>query len=178
MAKRKGYIHAYSGGKKQGGLTKRTTKKEFQVLFDVPISDTPVVITSEQRELYTNVDHDLAAQKSLSNEHALHVQCVKWLRNTYPDVVVFHARNQSSRYGNAKQTEAGYTPGFPDLAIDFANHGYGGLRVEFKMPGNYPDPEQRKVHALLTAQNYLVQVIRKYDDFITLIDWYLNTSNT
>jgi hypothetical protein len=59
-----------------------------------------------------------------------------------------------------------------------ASHSYGGLFVEFKMPGNYPDAEQRKVHALLTAQNYLVKVIRKYDDFRTLIDWYLNTSNT
>lgn len=126
-------------------------------------------------------DRDLYFRKLIQKEphleKHLHVACVSYMRDHYPEVIINHTKNQTTAHGNAQSVAYGYCKGYPDLFIAFNNNKYPGLFVELKTPrskGQVRD-EQKHVHRALREHGYLVEVIWTYEDFKDLINTYIAT---
>lgn len=93
---------------------------------------------------------------------------VTFIYATVRGVVVQHCKNEINRSGKsiakeiAKAILRGLRKGFPDLLVLLP----GGRVVflEVKAPGNYPDPDQRKLHEEMRALGHQVAVVRGIDD--------------
>lgn len=111
-------------------------------------------------------------------EKHLHLACVTYLRDYYPEVIINHTRNQTTAHGNHLSVLYGYCKGYPDLFIARKTKEYGGYFIEFKTPRSkyQVTTEQEYVHRILTEQGYLVDVIWTYRDFIEKVTKYLNES--
>lgn len=79
---------------------------------------------------------------------------------------IYAVPNFFGHYGSARQrkvhgaraAQTGRRKGVPDVSIDVARCGAHGLRIEFKVPGNTPQPEQDAWHSMLRREGYLVVV--------------------
>lgn len=129
-------------------------------------------MTAAQKDYYFK---KLLREEPHKEKH-LHLACVTYMRDHYPEIVINHTRNQISAHSQVQANIYGYCKGFPDLFIAKKNNKYGGLFVEFKTPrSKYSvSPDQKYVHSVLEKQNYLVAVIWDYSDFKELINTYLN----
>lgn len=128
-------------------------------------------MTVEEKEKY--LEYLLRSEPHL--EKHLHLACVTYLRDNYPEVIINHTRNQPSPHGNQQSVLYGYCKGFPDLFIAHRNDKYGGLFVELKTPRTHGavSKDQMYVHKALREQGYMVEVIWSYQDFKDLINKYL-----
>lgn len=153
-------------------MAKRLTKAEFEAKFNQPLPLTEP-ISEESRERFKRVDEEIRDIRSKSSENKLQNMCVEWFRLKYPDVKgIAHCKNAYNQYGQHQANSAGYTAGYPDLVIDSARRGFHGLRIEFKTPKGSVSKEQKEMHAYLAKEGYLVKVIKTYEDFKNLIEWY------
>ena len=69
----------------------------------------------------------------------------------------------------------GLRRGIPDIDLPVRKGPYSGLKIELKrVKGGRVDPEQRRIHALLTDQGYLVLVCRGWVEAVEATCRYLN----
>ena len=68
----------------------------------------------------------------------------------------------------------GVLAGMPDLILFEKAHDYGALCIEMKSAKGRVTLHQGVMHERLTASGYCVRVCRSFDDFKTVILWYLD----
>lgn len=113
-------------------------------------------------------------KRPVRREDPVHISIKNYLEATLPgDWLVHHARNGGmSRGENGRAKGLGTKKGYPDLVI----HGQMDIGfekpchvavtgfIEVKPEGEYPDTDQRKMHARLGALGFPVAVCRSIDD--------------
>lgn len=133
-------------------------------------------------------DRPIKAPRKRGNpESELQRECVAWweanamrLFNVDPRLLYAVPNGAVFGYGAQRVIRArillleGMRPGWPDIGIDVARHGWHGLRIEMKLPSTMPSPRQREIHALLKAQGYCVIVCRSVEEFVAGVVGYLN----
>ncbi len=120
--------------------------------------------------------------KSVSGVLETHIQqaCIKWFMYQYnmlwQDGVLFHIPNEGIRQGvtGKRMKSEGIVRGVADLCLAVGRHGYHALYVEMKRPGNYQSDFQKAWEKGVTKHGNLYAVIKSFEDFKTLIDWYLS----
>ena len=116
--------------------------------------------------------------KAAQSEHALQVECLRWLRLAHPDVLCYAIPNGGYR---TKTTAImmhleGVTSGIPDLHIPIPKSGYASLYIEMKngKAGRLSD-HQKELIPRLQAYGNKVVVCRTIDDFRREIEDYLKS---
>ena len=94
----------------------------------------------------------------------------------WQDGVLFHIPNEGIRQGvtGKRMKSEGIVRGVADLCLAVGRHGYHALYVEMKLPGNYQSDFQKAWEKGVTKHGNLYAVIKSFEDFKTLIDWYLS----
>lgn len=115
--------------------------------------------------------------KSAPSEHALQVQCLRWLHFTYPQVLCYAIPNgaYTTKTTARKLVAEGVCHGLPDLHIPIARGGYHSLYIEMKngKAGRLSDHQKEMIPRLQCYGNKVV-VCRSLDDFIREVETYLN----
>lgn len=75
----------------------------------------------------------------------------------------------------AKLKAEGVVPGVADLILDVARGKWHGLRIEMKTPTGRQSTAQLNYQRAVEAQGYRYEVVRTFEQFIRVIDDYLNT---
>ena len=113
--------------------------------------------------------------KPKQSEASLQMNCIQWLDMQYKDILrTISPITRLSPHQGFKQKKLGYAKGSPDLIIFEPMQGYHGLLIEFKVGYNKQSPEQLLWEAKLKERGYNYQVIYTLEDFVSLIDWYLD----
>jgi hypothetical protein len=90
----------------------------------------------------------------IDREGPIHKAILEYLRRALPGAMIHHSANELDIGGDrrakaiaqGKAKAKGMMPGFPDLIILWCGR---FLAIEVKADGNYPDPQQRDVGALI-----------------------------
>ena len=117
-------------------------------------------------------------KRRIDREGPIHREILHHLRKRFPEAIIHHSANSIGLSGALIQRQIahneamGTVKGFPDLLCLLP-----GPRVvlfEIKAPGNYPDPDQKKLHQRLQALGCHVAVVRSVPDVDgTLTQWGL-----
>lgn len=128
-------------------------------------------------ELYNQL---LKKQKRNRAEDALHMQCVRYwqtlFRPNQDEYYLFykvHNEGKKSKHQAAKDKAMGIIAGAPDMNLDLARHGYHGLRIEIKAANGKQSKKQHIFQNALERNGYLYKVVRTFEEFTALIDWYV-----
>lgn len=120
-----------------------------------------------------------ARRKPREEEHRLQALCVGWFRRNFPEIawLLFAVPNGGRRDAatGAKLKAEGVVPGVADLILDVARGKWHGLRIEMKTPTGRQSTEQLNYQRAVEAQGYRYEVVRTFEQFIKVIDEYLNT---
>lgn len=109
-------------------------------------------------------------------EHQLQVQCVKWFRLKYKNVLLWANGNGGKRDAvtGAKMKAEGVLAGLPDLTIAKASKGFHGLYIEMKNgKKNNPTDAQKDFMSRLNEEGYKAVVCRSFDEFVQIVTEYL-----
>jgi hypothetical protein len=116
----------------------------------------------------------MARQRRKSTEAALQRQCVKWFRENYRNHLLVYINNNSNSLSAAvRNKNLGILRGMVDLFIFAPSGVHHGLAIELKRPGESPKPIQKEIHSKLSAQGYLVVVIKSLESFQKVVSSYL-----
>jgi hypothetical protein len=111
-------------------------------------------------------------------EHKLQCACIKWFRLQYPRYFyhLFAIPNGGSRdvITGSKLKAEGVVAGVADLFLCIANTEFHGLFIELKTEDNHQSIEQKKFEDAVKKVGYKYVVIKRFDDFVDLINDYLN----
>ncbi len=114
--------------------------------------------------------------KAASSEHALQVECLRWLRMTYPSVLCYAIPNgaYTTKTTARKLVAEGVIHGIPDLCIPIPNNGFASLYIEMKngKAGRLSE-HQKTMIARLQAYGNKVVVCRTQSDFRREVGEYL-----
>ena len=114
--------------------------------------------------------------KAAPTEHDLQVQCLRWLRYQYPQVLCYAIPNGGQRNTiiAAKLKAEGVVSGVPDLHIPVPRGGYASLYIEMKngKAGRLSE-HQKEVIPRLQAFGNKVVVCRTFEEFRREIKEYL-----
>lgn len=119
-------------------------------------------------------------------ESRLQVSCVRWFRLQYPNYAsnLFAIPNGGKR--NSIEASImkyeGVTAGVPDmfLAVLRADtsgsniHLWPGMFIEMKTKDGRLSLSQKEMHNVLKAEGYLVKTCRSLDEFIDIVNDYIN----
>jgi tRNA G26 N,N-dimethylase Trm1 len=107
-------------------------------------------------------------------EHDLQVNCVKYFRYTFPNLLIFAIPNGGLRNIRvAKKLKAeGVLKGVPDLFIPHCFDNYNGIFIELKTQNGRQTKEQKEIFETLKENGYMCRVIRNLKDFILLVDYH------
>ena len=121
-------------------------------------------------------------------EGPIHRSVLAYLRRALPGAVIHHSPNAIGLSGKrlaiqiGRDKSNGTVKGYPDLVVHDPR---GTAFFEVKAPGNYPDKNQRELHARLRSTGHHVAVVRSIDDARhALTEWgwidgdYLTLRNT
>lgn len=97
------------------------------------------------------------------------------------DLPIYAVPNFAGNYGDKlsrvvnglRAKRSGRRKGVPDVCVDVARGGFHGLRIEFKVEGNAPKPEQDEWHQLLREHGFCVLVLYDANDAHRYLHWYL-----
>lgn len=111
-------------------------------------------------------------------EHRLQCACVRWFRLAYPQ----HHHNLFAVPNGGYRTPAtaakikaeGALPGVSDLILLIARGGYHGLLIELKTDKGRQSEAQREWQRLIEADGYKYVVVRSMEEFIKVVEAYLN----
>ena len=111
-------------------------------------------------------------------EHRLQCACVRWFRLAYPQ----HHHNLFAVPNGGYRTPAtaakikaeGALPGVSDLILLIARGGYHGLLIEMKTDKGRQSEAQREWQRLIEADGYKYVVVRSIEEFIKVVEAYLN----
>jgi hypothetical protein len=98
------------------------------------------------------------------------------------DLPIYAVPNFSGHYGTplqrviagGKANKAGRRKGVPDVIVDVARHPFHGLRIEFKVDGAKPAPEQDDWHNAMRVHGYAVVVCTATDEALDLLFDYVH----
>lgn len=111
-------------------------------------------------------------------EHRLQCACVRWFRLAYPHLHhnLFAVPNGGYRTPAtaAKIKAEGALPGVSDLILLTARGGYHGLLIEMKTDKGRQSEAQREWQRLIEADGYKYVVVRSIEEFIKVVEAYLN----
>lgn len=109
-------------------------------------------------------------------EHQLQVQCVRWFRLKYKNILLWANPLGGKRDATtaAKLKAEGAMAGLPDLTIARASKGYHGLYIEMKNgKKNNPTELQKEFMRKLNEEGYKAVVCRSFDEFVSIVTEYL-----
>ena len=114
-------------------------------------------------------------------EHRIQVSCVRWFRLKYPNLAarLFAVPNGGRRDGitGARLKEEGVLAGVADLVLLVPNAKYHALLIEMKTPkGRQSDSQRAWQLAVAGNDDYLYVVVRSLEEFIKVIEEYLQES--
>ena len=114
-------------------------------------------------------------------EHRIQVSCVRWFRMKYPHLSprLFAVPNGGRRDGitGARLKEEGVLAGVADLILLVPNADYHALLIEMKTPkGRQSDSQRAWQRAVAGNDDYLYVVVRSLEEFIKVIEEYLQES--
>ena len=114
-------------------------------------------------------------------EHRIQVSCVGWFRMKYPHLAarLFAVPNGGRRDGitGARLKEEGVLAGVADLILLVPNADYHALLIEMKTPkGRQSDSQRAWQRAVAGNDDYLYVVVRSLEEFIKVIEEYLQQS--
>lgn len=112
-------------------------------------------------------------------ESVLQRRCVGWFRRTYPPMakLLFAVPNGGlrSKVEAAIMREEGLQSGVSDLILLVARGGYGALCIEVKTTAKSStlSADQRAWHEVAKEYGNAVVVVRTFEQFVAVIEWYL-----
>ena len=114
-------------------------------------------------------------------EHRIQVSCVRWFRMKYPHLSprLFAVPNGGRRDGitGARLKEEGVLAGVADLILLVPNADYHALLIEMKTPkGRQSESQRAWQRAVAGNDDYLYVVVRSLEEFIKVIEEYLQES--
>lgn len=112
-------------------------------------------------------------------EHRLQCACVRWFRLKYPQLAsrLFAVPNGGRRDSitGARLKEEGVLAGVADLILLVPNADYHALLIEMKTPkGRQSESQKEWQRAVAGNDDYLYVVCRSLEEFIKIINDYLN----
>lgn len=114
--------------------------------------------------------------KAAESEHALQVECLRWLRMAHPNVLCYAIPNgaYTTKTTARKLVAEGVVHGIPDLCIPIGKNGYNALYIEMKngKAGRLSD-HQKELIPRLQAYGNKVVVCRTMAEFRKEIAEYL-----
>ena len=110
-----------------------------------------------------------------TQESNLQIQCVKWFRLQYPNVIIASIPNGGKRNAITASIlkQEGVLAGMPDLIVCCAKNGYSGLFVEMKFGKSKLSANQVEVIEKLKQEGYKVEVCYTFDEFVKVCNEYL-----
>ena len=122
----------------------------------------------------------MSKDKQKESEDKLQADCFQWFHNTYPHLrgLLYHVPNGEKRdpvTANLLKAK-GVVAGVPDLEFHFRARTYF---FELKRPdgGGVVSAAQKKIHAQLDAQRFIVWVLNDFDSFKHLIESIINDTS-
>lgn len=114
-------------------------------------------------------------------EHRIQCACVRWFRLKHPHLAarLFAVPNGGRRDGitGARLKEEGVLAGVADLVLLVPNAKYHALLIEMKTPkGRQSDSQRAWQLAVAGNDDYLYVVVRSLEEFIKVIEEYLQES--
>ena len=111
-----------------------------------------------------------------TQESNLQIQCVKWFRLQYPNVIIASIPNGGKRNAITASIlkQEGVLAGMPDLIVCCAKNGYSGLFIEMKYGKNRLTDEQKEFGDYVNKQGYCTAVAYSAEEAIEIIDDYLS----
>ena len=116
-------------------------------------------------------------RKPVDREGPVQREIVKFLRSSFPDAIVHHAKGEINRGGAsimremARAKSLGALAGFPDLVF-LPSAEIGVLFFEVKAPGGYASKAQKEMHEHMRRLGYRVAVVRSVQDVRdSLAEW-------
>lgn len=120
-----------------------------------------------------------AEQKRKREEDTLHMRCVRYwqtiFRPNQDEYYLFykvHNEGKKSKQQAAKDKAMGIISGAADMNLDLPRHGYHGLRIEMKSSNGKQSKKQQLFQGAIERNGYLYKVVRTFDEFVELINWY------
>lgn len=114
--------------------------------------------------------------KSAASEHDLQVQCVRWFRAKYPDLLIYAIPNGGWRtITTATHLKMeGQLAGVPDLHIPIARHGFNSLYIEMKngKAGRVSEKQNDIINKLRELGN-MVTIVRSFEEFVKIVKDYM-----
>ena len=110
-----------------------------------------------------------------TQESNLQIQCVKWFRLQYPNVIIAAIPNGGKRNAITASIlkQEGVLAGMPDLIVCCDKNGYNGLFIEMKYGKNKLSANQVEVIGKLKQEGYKVEVCYTFDEFVKVCNEYL-----
>lgn len=114
-------------------------------------------------------------------EHTLQCRVIRWFRLTHPTMVhnLFAVPNGGYRTKTtaALMKEEGQLAGVADLILLKRKGSCGALLLEAKVKGNYQSETQREWQKRIEADGYIYKIFHSLDEFIIIVNEYLNLPN-
>lgn len=132
-------------------------------------------------EEYTKIlDNGPSASGSVSHhgdpEHRLQVECVRWFRYKYPNIILWAnpLGGKRDKITGAKLKAEGALAGTPDITILTARKGYHQMFIEMKngKKGRLSDA-QKELFPKIEAEGNKVVVCRTFEEFEKAVTEYL-----
>lgn len=119
------------------------------------------------------------SEKPIQTEEEEQRAVITWartMRARWPELRLLSASMNGVRVPmgvRRKMKALGLEPGFPDLQLPVARHGYHGLFIEMKRKGGRVSKEQDEFLKALKKGGYLAGVCFGADNAIDILEWYL-----
>lgn len=117
-----------------------------------------------------------------SPEMRLQAECFKDAWNTYPETrrLLFHVANELDMAGDNRRLGAirraeGIVKGVSDLILLIPRGRFHGLMIEIKWGDGKQRKEQKEWQELVEAQGYRYEVVWTKEEFMALLEEYLNS---
>lgn len=113
----------------------------------------------------------------MNPETNLQIACVKWFRLQHSSKVLFMITNDNAKTARqgALDKARGLLKGMPDVMIAEPTAQYAGLFIEFKAGKGKLSDAQAIMGLNLQASGYSVKAVRSIDEFIEVVNEYLNS---
>lgn len=118
----------------------------------------------------------LSFKKKLNRgESKLQIECVKWFRYQYPNLILFHIPNGGRRDEITAQImkAEGVLPGVSDLLLMEPRNNFTGMFIEMKFDKNGLTQDQIKFFLAAEKRKYKCVVCKTVDSFMKEIETYL-----
>lgn len=114
-------------------------------------------------------------KKLKRGESKLQIECVKWFRYQYPNLILFHIPNGGRRDEITAQImkAEGVLPGVSDLLLMEPRNNFIGMFIEMKFDKNGLTEEQIKFFLAAEKRKYKCVVCKTVGEFMNEVNNYL-----